>query len=81
MDFTEIIKAMETMTDAQITSIQKSADNIMRIREKREREAIQNFRKAFSALREAGVYVSIECECEDCCNEVYIEDVDQFIFS
>ena len=34
MDFTEIIKAMETMTDAQIASIQKSADSVMRMREK-----------------------------------------------
>lgn len=33
MDFTEIIKAMETMTDAQIASIQKSADGIMKVRD------------------------------------------------
>ena len=82
MDFTEIIKAMETMTDAQIASIQKTADGIMKVREnERKVKAIQNFKEAFSALRKAGAFVSIECECEDYCDEVYIEDVDQFIFS
>ena len=81
MDFTEIIKAMENMTDAQIESIQKSADGIMKIREnKRKVEAIQNFKKAFAALRKAGVYVSIECEREDYYDEVEIEDADQFDF-
>ena len=82
MDFTEIIKAMETMTDAQIASIQKSADGIMKVRDnKRKAEAIQNFKKAFTALRKAGVYVSIACEGEDFYVDEYIEDADQFDFS
>ncbi len=82
MDFTEIIKAMETMTNAQIKSIQNSAYNIIKERENQKKiEAIQNFKKAFSALREAGVYVSIECEGEDYYDNVYINDVDQFDFS
>lgn len=82
MDFTEIIKAMETMTDAQIASIQKSADGIMKERDlERKVRAIQNFKEAFSALRKAGVFVSIECEGEDYYDNVYINDVDQFDFS
>lgn len=82
MDFTEIIKAMETMTDAQIASIQKSADGIMKMRDnERKVKAIKNFKEAFTALRKAGVYVSIECEDEDYCIETYIEDADQFDFS
>lgn len=81
MDFTEIIKAMETMTDAQIASIQKSADGIMKIRENEKKEkAIQNFKEAFTTLRKAGVYVSIACEREDSYVDEYIEDVDQFDF-
>lgn len=79
MDFTEIIKAMETMTDAQIESIQKSADGIMKIRDnERKVKAIQNFKEAFSALCKAGVYISVECEDYD---NVYIYEVDQFNFS
>ena len=82
MDFTEIIKAMETMTDAQIESIQKSADGIMKVRDnERKVKAIQNFKEAFSALHKAGVYVSIACEDEDNYIETYIEDADQFDFS
>lgn len=82
MDFTEIIKAMETMTNAQIKSIQNSAYSIIKERENQKKiEAIQNFKKAFSALREVGVYVSIECEGEDYYDNVYINDVDQFDFS
>lgn len=82
MDFTEIIKAMETMTDAQIASIQKSADNIMKKRDNhRKVEAIKNFKEAFIALCKAGVYVSIECEGEDYSDTVYISTVDQFDFS
>lgn len=79
MDFTEIIKAMETMTDAQIESIQKSADGIMKVRDNERRvKAIQNFKEAFVALCKAGVYVSIECEDYD---NVYISAVEQFNFS
>ena len=79
MDFTEIIKAMETMTDAQIASIQKSANGIMKMRDnERKVKAIQNFKEAFSALRKADVYVSVECED---CDNVYINEVDQFNFS
>lgn len=82
MDFTEIIKAMETMTDAQIESIQKSAVGIMKVRDnERKVKAIQNFKEAFSALRKAEVYVSIECEGEDYYDNVYINEVDQFDFS
>ena len=82
MDFTEIIKAMETMTDAQIASIQKSADGIMKVRDNERRvKAIQNFKEAFVALCKAGVYVSVECEGEDCYGDVYINAVDQFDFS
>jgi hypothetical protein len=82
MDFTEIIKAMETMTDAQIASIQKSADGIMKVREnERKVKAIQNFKEAFVALCKAGVYVSIECEGEDYYDNVYISTVEQFDFS
>ena len=81
MDFTEIIKAMETMTDAQIASIQKSADGIMKIRENEKKEkAIQNFKEAFTALRKAGVFVSIACEGEDFYVDEYIENADQFDF-
>ena len=79
MDFTEIIKAMETMTDVQIESIQKSANDIMKIRDNERRvKAIQNFKEAFVALCKAGVYVSIECEDYD---NVYISAVEQFDFS
>lgn len=82
MDFTEIIKAMETMTDAQIESIRKSADGIMKVREnERKVKAIQNFKEAFVALCKAGVYVSIECEGEDYDDTVYISAVEQFDFS
>lgn len=82
MDFTEIIKAMETMTDAQIESIQKSADGIMKVRDNEKKvKAIQNFKEAFSALRKAGVYVSIECEGDDYYDNVYIEHAEQFDFS
>lgn len=82
MDFTEIIKAMETMTDAQIASIQKSAEGIMKVREtERKVKAIQNFKEAFAALCKAGVYVSIECEGEDYYDNVYISAVEQFNFS
>ena len=84
MDFTEIIKAMETMTDAQIASIQKSADGIMKMRDnERKVKAIQNFKEAFVALCKAGVYVSIDCEDYDCedYNNVYISTVEQFDFS
>ena len=82
MDFTEIIKAMETMTDAQLASIQKSAVGIITERDnERKVKVIQNFKEAFSALREAGVFVSIECEVEDYYDNVYIENVDQFDFS
>lgn len=82
MDFTEIIKAMETMTDAQIASIQKSADGIMKVRDNERRvKAIQNFKEAFSALRKAGVYVSVECEDEDYYDNVCIEHAEQFDFS
>lgn len=79
MDFTEIIKAMETMTDAQIESIQKSADGILKVRDNERRvKAIQNFKEAFVALRKAGVYVSIENKDYD---NVYISSVEQFDFS
>ena len=79
MDFTEIIKAMETMTDAQIESIQKSANGIMKIRDNERRaKAIQNFKEAFCTLRKAGVYVSVDCEDYD---NVYISAVEQFNFS
>lgn len=82
MDFTEIIKAMENMTDAQIASIQKSADGIMKIRDNEKKvKAIQNFKEAFCTLRKAGVYVSIECEGEDYYDNVYISAVEQFDFS
>lgn len=82
MDFTEIIKAMETMTDAQIESIQKSADGIMKIRENEKKEkAIQNFKEAFVALCKAGVYVSVEYGGEDYYDNVYISAVEQFDFS
>lgn len=82
MDFTEIIKAMETMTDAQIASIQKSADGIMKMRDNEKKEkAIQNFKEAFVALCKAGVYVSVECEGEDYYDNVYISAVEQFNFS
>lgn len=82
MDFTEIIKAMETMTDAQIASIQKSADGIIKERDnERKVKAIQNFKEAFSTLRKAGVYVSIECEGKDYYDNVYIEHAEQFDFS
>lgn len=82
MDFTEIIKAMETMTDAQIASIQKSADGILKQRDnERKVKAIQNFKEAFSALRKAGIFVSIPCEGEDFYVDEYIEDADQFDFS
>ena len=82
MDFTEIIKAMETMTDAQIESIQKSANGIMKIRDNEKRvKATQNFKEAFCTLRKAGVYVSVECEGEDCYDNVHINAVDQFDFS
>lgn len=82
MDFTEIIKAMETMTDAQIASIQKSADGIMKVRDNEKRvKAIQNFKEAFAALCKAGVYVSIECEGEDYYDNVCISAVEQFDFS
>ena len=82
MDFTEIIKAMETMTDAQIASIQKSADGIMKVRDNEKKiKAIQNFKEAFVALCKAGVYVSIECDREDYFDDVYINAVDQFNFS
>ena len=82
MDFTEIIKAMETMTDAQITSIQESAYGIIKSRDgERKAKAIQNFKEAFCALRETGVYVSVTCECEDYCIDEYIDDVDRFDFS
>lgn len=51
MDFTEIIKAMETMTDAQIASIQKSADGILKERDLHKKaKAIKNFKEAFSTL-------------------------------
>ena len=82
MEFTEIIKAMETMTDAQIASIQKSADGIMKVRDNEKKvKAIQNFKEAFVALCKAGVYVSIECDHEDYFDDVYINAVDQFNFS
>lgn len=82
MDFTEIIKAMETMTDAQIASIQKSADGILKERDLHKKaKAIKNFKEAFSTLRKAGVFISIVCEDEDYCIETYINDVDQFDFS
>ena len=82
MDFTEIIKAMETMTDAQIVSIQKSADGIIKERDNhRKVEAIKNFKEAFCTLRKAGVYVSVECEGKDCYDNVYINAVEQFDFS
>lgn len=82
MDFTEIIKAMETMTDAQIESIQKSADGIMKVRDNERRvKAIQNFKEAFVALCKAGVYVSIECYDKDYDDTVYISAVEQFDFS
>ena len=82
MDFTEILKAMETMTDVQIASIQKSADGIMKMRDnERKVIAIQNFKEAFSALRKADVYVSIKYEGEDYYDNVYIDKVDQFNFS
>lgn len=82
MDFTEIIKAMETMTDVQIEAIQKSAICITKGRDsEKKRKAIQAFKEAFSALRNAGVYVSIACEDEDYFIETYIENVDQFDFS
>lgn len=81
MDFTEIIKAMETMTDAQIESIQKSADGIMKIRDnERKEKAIQNFKEAFTALRKAGVYVSIECEGEDFYVDENIDHAERFDF-
>lgn len=84
MDFTEIIKAMETMTDAQIESIQKSADGIMKERDnERKVKAIQNFKEAFVALCKAGVYISIEYEneSEDYYDTIYISAVEQFNFS
>jgi len=81
MDFTEIIKAMETMTDAQIASIQKSADGIMKMRDnERKVKAIKNFKEAFTALRKAGVYVSIECEGEDFCIDENIDYAERFDF-
>ncbi len=53
----------------------------MKIRENEKKEkAIQNFKEAFTALRKAGVFVSITCEGEDFYVDEYIEDVDQFDF-
>jgi hypothetical protein len=82
MDFTEIIKAMEDMTDAQVTSIQKSAEGILKVRENEKKaKAIQNFKKAFEALRAAGVYIYVECEIEDYYDSVCVDEIERFEFS
>ena len=82
MDFTEVIKAMENMTDTQIASIQKSAEGILKVRENEKKaEAIKNFKKAFEALRAAGVYVYVECKDEDFYDNVCVDNIKQFDFS
>jgi ATP-dependent 26S proteasome regulatory subunit len=83
MDFTEIIKAMEDMTDAQVTSIQKSAEGILKVRENEKKaKAIQNFKKAFEALRAAGVDIYyVECEIEDCYDSIRVNEIERFGFS
>ena len=82
MDFTEIVKGMETMTDAQIASIQKSAEGILKIRENnRKVEAIQNFKKAFDALQNTGVCIAVEYETDYVCGDMPINSIDQFYFS
>ena len=70
MDFTEIIKAMETMTDAQILSIRSSATQILNIRAEKEREKlIENFKKAYKALLDADILVTADIIDEEGYNE------------
>ena len=82
MDFTNILEVLPTLTDCQMKVIYDHMGEIQRQREEEKRKAVINdFKKAFSALREAGVYVTIECEGEDYYDNVYINNVDQFEFS
>lgn len=82
MDYTEIIKVMENMTDAQIASIQKSAEGILKVRENEKKaKAIKNFKKAFEDLRAAGVYIYFACEDEDFYDGICVDDIEKFDFS
>lgn len=78
MDFTEIIKAMETMSDAQVKSIQDSAYGILKVREDAiKTEAIQNFKKAFITLQDLDISVFIEYNDEE---DIRINNVNDFGF-
>ena len=82
MDFTNILEVLPTLTDCQMKVIYDHMGEIQRQREEEKRKAvISDFEKAFSALRDAGVCISVECEGEDCYDNVYINAVDQFDFS
>ena len=82
MDFTNILEILPTLTDCQMKVIYDHMGEIQRQREAEERKTLINdFKKAFSALREAGVYISIEYESEDCYDNIYINNADEFDFS
>ncbi len=82
MDFTNILEVLPTLTDCQIKVIYDHIGEIQREREEEKRKILINdFKKAFSALREAGIYITIECEGEDYYDNVYINDANQFEFS
>lgn len=82
MDYTEIIKVMENMTDAQIASIQKSAEGILKVRKNEKKaKAIQNFKKAFADLRAIGVYIYFSCEDVDVYDSICVDDIEKFVFS
>lgn len=79
MDFTNILEVLPTLTDCQMKVIYDHMKVIQRKREEEKRKTlISDFKKAFSALREANIYVAINCEDEE---YYYINNADQFDFS
>lgn len=84
MDFTNILEVLPTLTDCQMKVIYDHMIGIQKQREAEKRKTlIDNFKKAFSTLCEAGIDVSIKYEEEDFYDDdnISIDDVDKFTFS
>ena len=81
MDFTNVLEVLPTLTDCQMQIIYDHMGEIQRQREAEKEKAINNFKEAFSALRKAGVNISVEYENEYYYDNVSIDNVYQFDFS
>lgn len=79
MDFTEIIKAMETMTDGEVRSIQKYTEGLLATREKERREKLEKYIEAFMVAYQNLVDMGCYITYEDAKGRVtYLDTVDGF---